>query len=511
MSFTSVFGGSTIYPSQVSYLSIDLDTVDVVLTWPLDNNGAVDIAANIIDVNCTVGGFNIFLPAANLASTGQTILFNNTGTASFTVVDTSGNTIVSLTSGQLWQVYITDNTTANGSWQVLQYGVGVSSATAGALAGLGIKAIASTLNQSQEVVELNSSFTTGNSNRSQLLLWTGGTGTLTLPLPATVGNDWFLSVRNQGTGSLFLDPSGAYLIDGGATKEIPPTNSCFVICDGLAYYTVGFGQNVNFAFNYTSIAVAGTGNYTLSTAEQNKISYRFTGALTGNRVIIVPPTVQQYWVDNSTTNSFTLTVKTSAGTGFVVPQASRAILYCDGTDVVNAATASISTPISIANGGTGATTANGALINLGGGSAGIAVFQSSTQAQGRAAIGGSTIGQALFTSLASAATLTNLTGGAGYVNGNYFSVALINGSGIGALANITVAATAVSVVTLIDGGLGYEVGDTLSANNSSLGGTGAGFLIDVATITAIAARATLEVYSTKETDNIALAFAVSLG
>ena len=511
MSFTSVFGGSTIYPSQVSYLSIDLNTVDVVLTWPLDNNGAVDIAANIIDVNCTVGGFNIFLPAANLASTGQTVLFNNTGTNSFTVVDTSGNTIVSLASGELWQVYITDNTTLNGSWQVLQYGVGVSSATAGALAGLGIKAIASTLNQSQEVVELNSSFTTGNSNRSQLLLWTGGTGTLTLPLPATVGNDWFLSVRNQGTGSLVLDPSGAYLIDGGATKEIPPTNSCFVICDGLAYYTVGFGQNVNFAFNYTSIAVAGTGNYTLSTAEQNKISYRFTGALTGNRVIIVPPTVQQYWVDNSTTNSFSLTVKTSAGTGFAVPQTSRAILYCDGTDVVNAATAGISTPISIANGGTGATTANGALINLGGGSAGIAVFQSSTQAQGRTAIGGSTIGQALFTSPASAATLTNLTGGAGYVNGNYVSVVLINGSGIGALANITVVANAVSVVTLIDGGLGYEVGDTLSAYNTSLGGTGAGFQIDVDTITAIAARATLEVYSTEETDNIALAFAVSLG
>jgi hypothetical protein len=518
MSFTSVFGGSTIYPSQVSYLSIDLDTVDVVLTWPLDNNGAVDIAANIIDVNCTVGGFNIFLPAANLASTGQTVLFNNTGTNSFTVVDTSGNTIVSLASGELWQVYITDNTTLNGSWQVLQYGVGVSSATAGALAGLGIKAIASTLNQSQEVVEFNSSFTTGNSNRSQLLLWTGGTGTLTLPLPATVGNDWFMSIRNQGTGSLVLDPSGAYLIDGGATKEIPPTNSCFVICDGTAYYTVGFGQNVNFAFNYTSIAVAGTGNYTLSTAEQNKIAYRFTGALTGNRVIIVPPTVQQYWVDNSTTNAYSLTIKTSAGTGYAVPQASRAILYCDGTDVVNAATAGISTPISVANGGTGATTAGGALINLGGGSTGIAVFQSSTQAQGRTAIGGSTIGQSLFTTLATINSLSTLVGGSGYVNGNYASVTLINGSGIGALADITVAGNAVTVVTLLDGGLGYEVGDTLSAFNTSLGGTGSGFQISVATITATAARATLEVYSIDQVDSLisqtqsdALAFAVSLG
>jgi hypothetical protein len=327
-----------------------------------------------------------------------------------------------------------------------------------------------------------------------------------------------MSIRNQGTGSLVLDPSGGNLIDGGATKEVPPTNSCFVICDGTAYYTVGFGQNVNFAFNYTSIAVAGTGNYTLSTAEQNKIAYRFTGALTGNRVIIVPPTVQQYWVDNSTTNAYSLTIKTSAGTGYAVPQASRAILYCDGTDVVNAATAGISTPISVANGGTGATTAGGALINLGGGSTGIAVFQSSTQAQGRTAIGGSTIGQSLFTTLATINSLSTLVGGSGYVNGNYASVTLINGSGIGALADITVAGNAVTVVTLLDGGLGYEVGDTLSAFNTSLGGTGSGFQISVATITATAARATLEVYSIDQVDSLisqtqsdALAFAVSLG
>jgi hypothetical protein len=235
-------------------------------------------------------------------------------------------------------------------------------------------------------------------------------------------------------------------------------------------------------------------------------------------VIIVPPTVQQYWVDNSTTNAYSLTIKTSAGTGFAVPQASRAILYCDGTDVVNAATAGISTPISIANGGTGATTAGGALINLGGGSTGIAVFQSSTQAQGRTAIGGSTIGQSLFTTLATINSLSTLVGGSGYVNGNYASVTLINGSGIGALADITVTGNAVTVVTLLDGGLGYEVGDTLSALNTSLGGTGAGFQISVATITATAARATLEVYSIDQVDSLisqtqsdALAFAVSLG
>jgi hypothetical protein len=213
-----------------------------------------------------------------------------------------------------------------------------------------------------------------------------------------------------------------------------------------------------------------------------------------------------------------MTVKTASGSGYAVPQNSRAILYCDGTDVVNAATAGISTPISIANGGTGATTAGGALINLGGGATGIAVFQSSTQAQGRTALGGSTIGQALFTTQASIDTLSGLVGGSGYVNASYTNVPLTGGSGIGAQADITVSGTAVTSVTVTNSGLGYEVGDALSASNTNLGGSGAGFAINVATITAAAARVTLDVYSTEQVDAIAenvnanaLAYAVSLG
>lgn len=386
--YTNVFGGTTIYPSDVSYYAFTLDTTDVVLTWPLDTNADTNVAASIVEVNSTGSGRKVFLPAADLASTGQTILFNNTGTTAFTVVDAGGNTIASISSGLVWQVYLSDNTTANGVWRQYQYGTGVSSATAGALAGLGLKAIASTLNQAQEVVSFNSNYTAGTGNRAQLLVWTNGVGILTLPLPSNVGNDWFISVRNQGTGNLTVDPVGGYLIDGGLTKDIAPTNSCFIVCDGTQYYTIGYGQNVNFAFSYTSISLnpPGTGNYTLSIAEQNKIAYKFTGALSGNMNVIVPPTVQQYWVDNSTTNSYTLTIKTAAGTGYVIPQNSRAILYCDGTNVINAATAGISTPISIANGGTGATTAGGALINLGGGSVGIQLFQSSTQAQAQVAI-----------------------------------------------------------------------------------------------------------------------------
>ena len=71
----------------------------------------------------------------------------------------------------------------------------------------------------------------------------------------------------------------------------------------------------------------------------------------------------------------------------LVARGSRAILYSDGSDVVDAETGGISTPISIADGGTGATTAGGALINLGGTTVGIGVFTAVDQAAAQAAIG----------------------------------------------------------------------------------------------------------------------------
>lgn len=505
--YTNVFGGSTIYPSDVSYFSATL-SADIVLSWPLENTSNTNIAASIIEIDAPVGGYSVFLPSAALASTGQTILFNNVGAAAFTVKDATGNTICAPTSGQLWQVYVTENTTAAGQWQAFQYGTGVSVANAASLAGYGLKAISSTLNQVMPVTNFNANYTASTNDLSSVLVWSGGAGVLNLPTPASVGTDWFISVINQGSGTLVVTPVGT--IDGGATKNLSPQESCTIICDGSAYYSLGFGQNVTFAFDYTVIDVSGTGNYTLSPAEQNRISYKFVGTLTGDRYIIVPATVQQYWVDNSTTGAFQLIVTTASGTGYSVNQGSRAILYCDGTDVVNAATGGISTPISIGNGGTGATTASGARINLGGGSAGIAVFTSTTQADGRAALGSTLIGDALFTSQASVGILYNLVGGSGYGTGNYTNVPLANGSGIGALANITVTAGSVTNIKIVDGGLGYLPGDILTALNTYLGGTGSGFSVTVLAVTATAARATLDVYSRSETDDVAIAFAIGL-
>lgn len=93
---------------------------------------------------------------------------------------------------------------------------------------------------------------------------------------------------------------------------------------------------------------------------------------------------------------------------------------------------------------------------------------------------GSGINQFTFTGLI--LTLNTLVGGTTYTNGTYTNVTLTGGSGTGAKATITVAGAVVTTVTITKAGNGYTVGDTLSATAASIGGTGSGFSIKVATI-----------------------------
>lgn len=83
--------------------------------------------------------------------------------------------------------------------------------------------------------------------------------------------------------------------------------------------------------------------------------------------------------------------------------------------------------------------------------------------------------------------LSGLVGGAGYASGfstTYGFVWLTGGHGTGAVATIAIVNGAVTSVTInvSSQGSGYQVGDVLSATQASLGGTGGGFSITVATV-----------------------------
>ena len=371
--YTDVFGGANIYPSEISYEALAL-TTDVVLSWPEETSANQDLAAKIIDVTPDSAGHSVFLPDAMKAGTGQTILFNNKGAYSFTVKKADGVQVTVLAASEVWQVYLTNNSTEGGQWVALQYGATTSFANASALAGTGLVAAGSQLFGAMPVRDFNSDYTPQVNDRAFTFNWTGAGGNLFLPDAATVGNNWFIAFRNSGDGAVTVNPAGSVMIDGSSTKTYEPGESSLILSDGVNYFSVGYGKDAIFAFDYTSIAVAGSGNYVLSGAELNRIAYSFTGVLTGNRNIIVPDTVQQYWVTNNTTGPYLLTVKTATGTGISAARGESSIMYCDGVNVVNASTGGLAVPISIAQGGTAATTASAALINLGGTSVGTALF-----------------------------------------------------------------------------------------------------------------------------------------
>jgi hypothetical protein len=384
--FTNIFGGSNISPSEISYAAVSL-TANTTYDWALETAPSSNLIAGIMDVTATAGPWSLTLPSALEASTGQAILFNNVGSETFIIRNNAGVQVAAPVSGSVWQLYLTDNTTAGGTWEAFLYGAQVSAANAASLAGTGLVAIGTLLSLAMPVTFFGSNYSAGVDDRAKTYIWNGGAGTLTMSTAGTLGNNWFFQLRNEGTGALVVDPPGSQTINGSSTITFQPGDSAIIFTDGNNFYTLGYGQSPVFAFDYTSINVAGSGNYVLSGSELNRIAYNFTGALTGNRTIIVPQTVQQYWVANNTTGPYTLTVKTSIATGYTVNQGSRAILYSDGTNVVAADTGGVAVPIAVSDGGTGATTAGNALINLGGTATGIALFTAVSQAAAQASIG----------------------------------------------------------------------------------------------------------------------------
>lgn len=108
----------------------------------------------------------------------------------------------------------------------------------------------------------------------------------------------------------------------------------------------------------TSITMAAA-DYTLSTtqgaANEARSMFLTLGGTPGAaRNVIVPAVSKLYFVFNNTTGGFAQTVKTSAGSGIAVASGQRRVLYCDGTNVVDALNAvTLTTPLATASGGTG--------------------------------------------------------------------------------------------------------------------------------------------------------------
>jgi len=335
-SYVSPFTGDVIQPTDVSYAAYTL-TANKQLQWPSVANGTQSPAARIMEI--TAGsGLKLIMPPANQASVGQDALIQNEGANTFTVTDYDDGTICTIAAGEAKYLYLTGNADTGGSWGVIDFGIGTSSPDAATLAGYGLLAISSTLNQSHPASTFTTGYTFLAADRAQTKVWAGGSGTSTLPDAATIGNNWFFFLKNNGSGSMIVSCSGSNLIDGNSSKTFNPTESAIIVCTGTAFVTVGYGTSNQFVFTSFIKSVV-TGNYTLSANEASNTIQEYTGSLTGNVTIIYPPVVNLYVVSNQTTdNGYSLTLTTGLGYTAVVPPGQQATVICDGTNFLNANT-----------------------------------------------------------------------------------------------------------------------------------------------------------------------------
>lgn len=337
--YTSPFAGDVVQPTDVSYASYAISS-DLTLVWPINGNVSTDVAARIMDITPSTSGLSVFMPPANQVSVGQDAFIKNPSAYTLTIKNSTGSVLGTITAGASKYFYLTDNSTASGTWSNIALGIGTSAPDAAILEGLGLLAIGSTLNQSHPVSAVTDGYTFLSSDRAQTKVWSGGAGTATLPIATSLGNNWFCFFKNNGTGAYTISTTGSDTIDLSSQKLFQPNEACIIVCTGSEYVTIGYGTSTNFFFTALTKNVT-SGNYTLSTSEATTIIQEYVGTLSGNVTVTYPPVVALYVVSNQVTaGGYTLTVTTgvSGGANATVPAGNQVTLICDGVNFYNANT-----------------------------------------------------------------------------------------------------------------------------------------------------------------------------
>lgn len=331
MTYINTFGGQNVNPAMLSYAGYTI-TATLNLVWPFEAVEGSDVAAAKMDI--VSNGAAVVLPPANQVSVGQDLLIVNTGVTTFAVQDNDGGALGTIASGEGWYFYLTDNTTYAGEWNSVQFGAGTSNANAAALAGKGLVANVTRLDQNLLTDNETTGLTIDLTRKARVVQNEGGTVVWAFDPAATLGDGFFFYAINAGTGTVTLAPNGAELIDGELTKLLQPDENCIVFCDGTSFHTLGYGRVLVSEVTGDSINVSGTGDYELSDTERDAQVQDFTGTLTGARTVTYGNVVGYWFVYNNTSGAFTLTMRCDGlDAGAVVPQGYFSIVRSNGTNM----------------------------------------------------------------------------------------------------------------------------------------------------------------------------------
>lgn len=126
MSYVNTFGEGTVQSADTSYTRYDLTLGNLVLFWPAAFQDTLNVVYDFMNITSGVGGRTITLPGGNLASVGVSFKFINVGGQSIVILNSLGTPLLTITAGQAWELYLTDNTTDAGLWSFIPAGNGTS-------------------------------------------------------------------------------------------------------------------------------------------------------------------------------------------------------------------------------------------------------------------------------------------------------------------------------------------------------------------------------------------------
>lgn len=147
--------------------------------------------------------------------------------------------------------------------------------------------------------------------------------------------------------------------NAGTWGEVTNTN----LGTALEEAIVGF-SNITFVGSDVTLSLADTN----TTQPARALKLNLVGTSGGARVLYIPDVKKLYIINNELADAVTVSVVSSPGTSVVVPAGKSQFVYCDAFNVeeviTNINNLSLSTPLAIASGGTGANSAANARTNL---------------------------------------------------------------------------------------------------------------------------------------------------
>ncbi len=353
-SFQNIFGGITIYPSDLGFIDYTL-TQSAVSVWPTLGESSSFVAASFTRIVASNPGIVYTLPDADHASVGNALRYKNNGSTTFNIASASGSVIATMSAGQDILLSITDNTTSGGLWDASYIGSGTTSANASALAGTGLTVSGSTLDACWPVVYTGSSgYLLTTTSNAHLITWTGGTGNIGIDIDGgTRRNGYMVALKNQGTGVLTVSGRVPTLqpVDGSISGvTLNPNDSTFLFGDGTnsGYYTVGLTNNNSdvgvLQIDASTGDALSTGIVTLTAAQANNKVFIITntiGNALNNLTIILPQVSGEFIVSNQShinalqrNSGGFVTIRTSgSGTSVQIPVSSTRTIWSDGTNI----------------------------------------------------------------------------------------------------------------------------------------------------------------------------------